>query len=150
MYHLAQINISRLQYPIDHPQIAEFVENLDHINHLAENSPGFIWRLKDDSGNATGIHPFGDPMIVINMSVWDNVNSLKAFAFHTEHIQFMRKRSQWFEKLDGPNMVMWWVPKGHFPTIIEAKERLHLLESAGDTPKAFTFRKTFDYSPEKV
>ena len=150
MHHLAQINISRLKYPVDHPQIAEFVDNLDYINRLAEKSPGFIWRLKDASGNATDINPFSDPMIIINMSVWENVASLKAFAFYTEHIQFMRKRNQWFEKLNGPNMAMWWIEPRHVPTVEEAKMRLQLLEESGDSPQAFTFKSTFDPPAEKV
>ncbi|MEQ9437561.1 MAG: DUF3291 domain-containing protein [Cyclobacteriaceae bacterium] len=150
MYHLAEINIGKLRYPIDHPQIAEFAENLDRINEIAEKSPGFVWRLQDESGNATEFHPFGDPLIIVNMSVWEGIEELKQYAFQTEHVQFMRKRQEWFEKHVGAYLVMWWVPTGHRPTIDEAKKRLSLLQAQGDTPEAFTFKKIFDPPSAKV
>ncbi|MEO0332008.1 MAG: DUF3291 domain-containing protein [Bacteroidota bacterium] len=143
MSHLAQLNIAKLRFPIDHPQISEFVENLDRINELAEASPGFVWRLKDESGNATDLHPFGDPLIIVNMSVWENVEVLKQYAYHSDHVNIMRKRHKWFEKHTAPFMVLWWIPEGHLPTVEEAKQRLALLQENGETVEAFTFRKPF-------
>lgn len=147
MYHLAQLNISKLLKPIDHPQLAEFVNNLDKINALAENSKGFVWRLKDKSGNATGIQAFDDPMIVVNMSVWERIDDLKTFTYRSEHVDFIRKRNDWFEKPASNYMVMWWIKKGYVPTPEEGKNRLDHLNEHGPTAYAFTFRKIFAPGP---
>ncbi len=144
MFHLAQMNIARLTFPIDHPHISEFVNNLDRINKIAENSKGFIWRLKDESGNATGIEVFDDPLIIVNMSVWETVEDLKSFAFKSDHVEIMRKRRQWFEKPKTAYMVLWWIPKGHIPTPEEAKMKLNYLIQFGESKLAFTFKKTFE------
>lgn len=143
MYHLAQLNIGKLLHPIDHPDIAEFAENLDRINDLAETSKGFVWRLKDDSGNATDIHAFGDPLIIVNMSVWETLDDLKAFVFKSSHMEILKKRSLWFEKMPSAHMVLWWVRQGHIPTIEEARQKLDTLDKLGENPAAFTFKKTF-------
>ncbi|MEM9674228.1 MAG: DUF3291 domain-containing protein [Cyclobacteriaceae bacterium] len=144
MPHLAQLNIGKLLHPIDHPKISEFVESIDRINRLAENSPGFVWRLKDESGNATDFHPFGNPLIIVNMSVWESVEALKQYVYRSDHVNIMRKRHEWFEKHDKPFMVLWWIPEGHLPTVEEAKQRLALLQEKGETAEAFTFRRIFD------
>lgn len=142
--NLAQLNIARLLAPIDSPQIAEFVAQLDPINALAEQSAGFVWRLKDDSGNATGISPFGDDFMIVNMSVWENHDVLKDFVFRTAHAHVMRDRAKWFEKHLTPYMVLWWIPEGHIPTVEEAQERLTHLQQHGDSPYAFTFKVRYD------
>lgn len=144
MYHLAQINISRLLKPIDSPQLSEFVGNLDKINTLAESSKGFVWRLKDESGNATEIKGFDDPMVIVNMSVWEGVDDLKTFAYRTEHVNFIRKRNQWFEKPQAAYMAMWWIRRGEFPSVEDGKARLGHLNQHGETAFAFTFRKIFE------
>jgi hypothetical protein len=136
--HLAQINIGRLLAPIDHPSIADFKNNLDAINALAEGSPGFVWRLKGDNNNATDYHPFGSELDIVNMSVWESLDTLKAFAYQTEHMTFIRRRKEWFEKFPTTYMALWWIPEGHTPTFEEAQERLQSLDEHGETPFAFT------------
>ena len=143
MYHLAQLNIGRLLYPIENPHISEFVENLDRINALAEASNGFVWRLKDESGNATNIEIFDGPLVIVNMSIWESLEDLKAFAYHSEHLAIMRKRREWFERPTSPHLVMWWIPITHTPTPKEAKEKLDFLRTHGETPSAFTFACSF-------
>ena len=143
MSHLAQLNIAKLLKPIDHPQIAEFVDNLDRINALAESSKGFVWRLKDDDNNATSIQAFDDPMYIVNMSVWESVESLKDFVYRSGHMEIMRKRSNWFERPKDHTMVLWWVPEGHMPSLEEAKSKLEFLNKHGESPNAFTFRIIF-------
>lgn len=143
--HLAQLNIGRLLKPIDHPQIAEFVNNLDSINALAESSPGFIWRMQDDTGNATHIKVFDDPLIIANMSVWESVEALKDFTYQSGHVEFMKKRGQWFEKYKSNYMALWWISIGHRPTLVEATERLAHLDANGPTSHAFSFREVFNY-----
>ena len=114
-FHLAQVNIGRLRAPIDHPMIKDFADNLDPINALAEASPGFVWRLTGEGNNATDLQPFDDALIAINMSVWTDVPSLGAYVYRSGHVQFMRRRREWFEHMDF-YMALWWVPVGHEPT----------------------------------
>ncbi len=145
-YHLAQLNVATLLEPLDSPLLKEFVDGLEPINALAEKSPGFVWRLKDEGSNtaaATSYRPFDDHMIIINMSVWENLESLKNFVFNTAHKEYVKKRFQWFERMREAYVVMWWVPAGHQPNVAEAMARLKFLRKKGDTAKAFSFKKTF-------
>ena len=141
-YHLAQLNIAKAKEQLESPLMADFVANLDRINALAEQSPGFVWRLKDESGDATAIRPFGEDFIV-NMSVWTDVASLTSYAFKTAHVEIMRRRNEWFERMAEAYAVLWWVPKGHRPSTDEAKARLDHLRKFGASPHAFTFKEAF-------
>lgn len=141
MYHLAQVNIGKLLHPMDHPQIAEFANNLDRINQLAEQSPGFVWRLKDETGNATSLQHFPDPLMIVNMSVWESAEDLKNFVYRSDHIHIYLKRADWFAPHESAYMAMWWIPAGHIPTVGEAKERLDYLNLHGESEYVFTFRK---------
>lgn len=141
--NLAQLNIARLLAPIDDPQIADFVAKIDEINLLAESDEGFVWRLKDDTNNATSFHPFGDEKIIITMSVWKSVEALKEFTYKSGHAEVMKNRAKWFEKHIEAYLVLWWIPEDHIPTIEEAKERLQYLNENGESEHAFTFRKLY-------
>jgi hypothetical protein len=143
-YYLSQVNIGRILAPIDSPVMADFVNNLDEINALAESSPGFIWRLKDDANNATSIHVFDDGRILINMSVWETSEHLYQFTYKTVHTEYLKRRKEWFEKMGEMYYALWHVPVGHIPTAEEAKQRLEHLRAHGETPYAFTFRKQFE------
>ncbi len=149
MYHLAQVNISRLLAPIDDPLIAGFKAALGPVNALAESSPGFVWRLKSEGGNATDIQAFDDELIIVNMSVWESVETLRTFAFQSAHTPFMKRRKEWFSKFPTNQVALWWIRAGHTPTVAEAKERLRSLDENGDTAFAFTFRNLFP-QPEVV
>jgi len=135
--HLAELNIGRLRYSVDDPRLADFMNNLDLINGLAERSKGFIWRLKDDSGNATNSWSRDDPNMIVNLSVWNSVETLERFVWQTVHKRFYGRRTEWFEHLDKSYLVMWWVPVGHRPTVNEAKERLEHLAAHGPSDHAF-------------
>ena len=136
--HLAELNIGRIRYPLDDPRMADFVDNLELVNGLAERSAGFVWRLKDEGGNdATAIRAFDDPQIIVNMSVWESVEALERYVWQTVHKRFYGRRQEWFDRLSGPHMVLWWVPAGHQPTVIEAKERLEHLAAHGPSERAF-------------
>jgi hypothetical protein len=141
--HLAQINVGRLLHPLDDPRMGDFVDNLAAINALAEQSEGFVWRLKDESGNATSIAAYDDPAIIVNMSVWTAPEALYAFAYQTAHRRFVQRRKEWFELFDGPYLALWWIGKGAIPTVAEGRQRLDHLARVGPTAYAFTFRKTF-------
>jgi hypothetical protein len=149
--HLAQLNIARPRAPLDSPVMAEFMANLDRINGLGDASPGFVWRLQDEDGNATALdQPFG-PDIIVNLTVWRDVESLRAFAFRGEHVSFLRRRGEWFDRLAVPPTVLWWIPAGVRPSLGEAKERLDRLTREGPSPSAFTFARAFrpDGSPAR-
>ena len=143
MHHLAQLNISRLRAPLTDPIMARFVAWLEPVNGLADESPGFIWRLQTDEGDATGIRPFEDASILPNMSVWESLDALKAFVRHPNHARVMRERSSWFAPLEGPHLVLWWIPAGHIPSIDEGKKKLESLAHDGPTPDAFSFSRSF-------
>jgi Domain of unknown function (DUF3291) len=141
---LAQLNVGRLLAPVDSPTIAGFVAELDPINRLADASPGFLWRLQTDQGDATSIRPTEDDLFLINMSVWTSVEALRQFTYSTAHVDVLRQRRAWFERLATAHMVLWWVPVGHRPSIDEALDRLERLRRDGPTPAAFTFRTPFE------
>jgi uncharacterized protein DUF3291 len=142
-WHLAQVNIGRLRAPTDDPQIAEFMEALDRINTIADGSPGFVWRLQTDAGNATDIKPTGDELVILNMSVWESVEQLADYVYRSDHTAFLRRRREWFERYGRPYLAMWWIPAGETPTIDEALERLATIERDGPTPAAFTLATRF-------
>jgi hypothetical protein len=142
-YHLAQLNVGRIAAPLDTPELADFMAGLDPINALAERSPGFVWRLQDDAGNATGIHAFDDERLLLNMSVWESPEALREFTYRSEHRAYLARRREWFERMAESYLVLWWVPAGDTPTVAEAIERLELLRRHGPSPQAFTFRSLF-------
>jgi hypothetical protein len=145
MYHLAQVNIGRMLAPLDDPIMEGFVTKLDEVNALADSSPGFVWRLQTEEGNATELRPYEDDLILVNMSVWASLEDLSGYvyAMEGEHRHVMKQRRRWFERFDGPYMALWWVPEGHIPTVEEAKERLEHLRTHSATAYAFTFKQPF-------
>lgn len=142
-YHIAQINIARMLAPLDSPIMHDFVSNLDEINALAESATGFVWRLKGDGNDATSLRPYEDERIIVNMSVWESIDSLFQYAYYSAHTNFFRRRKEWFEKLTTPALALWWIEAGHIPTVAEAQEKLKLIEQYGATPLAFTFKQRF-------
>jgi hypothetical protein len=142
-YHLAQFNIARALADLDDPLLADFMAQLDEINALAEESPGFVWRLQTDSGNATDIQVSDDPRLLVNMSVWGSAKALFDYVYKSGHAKVMARRREWFERSGKPYLVLWWVSAGHRPTVEEALERLAELERNGPSPRAFTFKQRF-------
>lgn len=147
-FELAQMNVAVMKAPLESPVMADFVDNLDRINALAEQSPGFIWRLQTDGGNATGLRPLGDDVIV-NMSVWRDLEALAGYVYRSPHVGIMRRRREWFERMQDAHQVLWWVPAGHRPLIEEGVGRLGALRRHGPTGSAFTFRRAFP-APDAV
>jgi len=143
-YHLAQVNIGRLRAPLEDPIMEGFRSQLDPINALADRSPGFVWRLQTEDGNATAIRPFDDDdRMAINMSVWESLEALQQYVYRSAHVGPLRDRKQWFEPLEGPILALWWIPAGHIPTVADAKARLQLLKERGPSAEVFTFRSPF-------
>ena len=142
--HLAQLNIARMVgVDINDPIMADFVAQIDAVNAVAENYEGFVWRLKDESNNATNFNPFDDVQLIVNMSVWENMETFERFVFNGPHLDVMRRRREWFHKFGKAYMVLWWIPEGHIPTLEEANERLSFLQKNGASPYAFDFRNKF-------
>ncbi|MGH9134614.1 MAG: GNAT family N-acetyltransferase [Ilumatobacteraceae bacterium] len=139
-YHVAQLNIATLLAPIDDPLIADFTDNLERINALGDASPGFIWRLQTDDGDATAIRCYPDPMVIVNMTVWESVAALKQFAYRTEHADFFARRREWFAP-GASGVALWWTRAGDRPTLDDAKRRLEFLERHGASPYAFGFAR---------
>jgi hypothetical protein len=141
-WHFAQFNIARLYQPLDHPDTAEFVANLDRINAVAEGAPGFVWRLTDDSGQSSSyVRAYDDPLMIINMSVWESPEQFQDFVYRTAHTSFLRRRREWFEKMDEAYLVCWWIPAGTVPAVAEAVDRLARLRAEGVSDDAFTLRE---------
>ena len=138
--HVAELNIGRLNYPIDDPRMADFVDNLGRVNAMAERMPGFVWRLVGDGSNdgALDLRPYeADPMMAVNMSVWERAEDLEQFVWNTVHKKFYARKAEWFGLMASHHFVMWFVPEGHIPTVEEAKERLEHLDANGNSDYAF-------------
>jgi hypothetical protein len=147
-FQLAQANIGRIRAPLDDPIMEGFRSQLDPINALADQTPGFVWRLQTEDGNAMAIRPYPDERMAINMSVWESLEALQEFVYRSAHVGPLRDRTQWFEPIEGPILVLWWIPAGHIPTVDEALERLTQLKERGPSADAFTFRAPFP-SPDE-
>ena len=142
-WHVAQVNIALPREPLDSPALAEFVANLEPVNALADAAPGFVWRLADDTGDATSIRAFDDERLIINMSVWASIEALWEFVYSGRHLEVMRRRREWMTRIAETYMALWWLPAGELPTIGDARRRLDHLRAHGPTPLAFTFKKRF-------
>ena len=143
-WQLAQFNIATAKFDDDDPRLAEFIDNLDAINRLGDESPGAVWRFQSESGNSVDEKAYDDPRVLLNLTVWEDLESLWNYVYKTEHVDFLRRRTEWFEVESEPILVMWWVPEGHRPTPAEGVERLEHLRANGPSPDAFSFRDNFD------
>jgi len=143
-FHLAQLNIADAKGDKASEVMQGFVNRLDEINTLADNAPGFVWRYNDEEGDDVGERIFGNPLLIVNMSLWQDLDSLRHFVYKTTHKELIQNRSEWFNKMPELYQVQWWVPAGHIPSIQEAKDKLDLLREQGPSAEAFTFAKPFE------
>lgn len=144
--HVAQFNIARMRAPLTDPLMADFVAQLDPINTLADEAPGFVWRLQAGIGGSD-IRLYGDEPILANMSVWETVEDLREYVYKTAHLGPLQDRKRWFDKIEEAYYVMWWVPAGYIPTPEEGNERLDYLRANGETEHAFSLKRVFPPSP---
>lgn len=145
-FHLAQLNIGRLHRPLDDHENAEFVAGLDHVNAIAESSTGFIWRLKDEDGLSSSyvrLPGEDDPLLIVNYSIWEDLDPLRHFIYRSGHSGYLRRRREWFEKPTEPTTVLWWIPAETVPSLAAAYDRLKELRTNGPTERAWTLGKTF-------
>ena len=144
-YQIAEINIARVKgVNINDPIMQEFVENLDAVNALAECSEGFVWRLKDDTNNATSLNPYNDEQVIINISVWESIESLENYVYKTFHTDFLKRRREWFQTFGKAHTAMWWIESGNYPTLEEAVEKLDMLQKNGASEAVFDFRNKYE------
>ena len=148
-HHLAQVNVATLRAPLDTPELADFVAELEPINALADGSPGFVWRLQTEDGDATAIRAFDDERVIVNLSVWESLEALRNFVYASRHLDVLRRRRAWFQRMADPYLALWWLPAGTIPTVAQAKDRLELLQRQGPGAAAFTFRVPFP-APEQA
>lgn len=148
-FHLAQVNVARLVAPIDSPQLAEFVANLEPVNAVADASPGFVWRLQTEAGDATSLRIFDDEWLIVNMSVWESLGTLRDYVYRTAHADVLRRRLEWFDRPADAHLALWWIEAGSIPLLPDAEERLLQLRSEGPSPDVFTLKETYP-SPERT
>jgi len=142
-YQLAQVNIAQAKDEMDTETMHGFMSRLDEINAIADKADGFVWRLQSDDGDATSIRVFDDPLLLVNMSVWEDLDSLKNYVYKSLHVELIRDREAWFDKMGAMHQALWWIPAGHIPNTQEAKDKLELLREKGPSQEAFTFGKPF-------
>jgi quinol monooxygenase YgiN len=142
LYQLAHLNIARMKFDMESPRMKGFVDALDDVNATADASPGFVWRLQDDD-DAPEALIWDDPSWLVNISVWEDVDALKAFIRTEGHMAVMKRRREWFSATTEAYVVLWWVPTGHIPTVAEAQARLEKLRVDGPGPEAFSFARPF-------
>jgi heme-degrading monooxygenase HmoA len=142
-FHLAQLNTARLSAPLEDPSMAGFVEGITLMNALADRSPGFVWRLAEESGDGT-IHTVADPARIYTLSVWESPEHLRAYAYRSEHLDYLRRRREWFHPHGHQAaLVLWWLPAGRLPTLRQGISRLGRLQAGGPSAEAFTLRDPF-------
>lgn len=142
-FHLAQLNLGLFKAPLDSDDMAEFRLALEPINAIAEATPGFVWRLKDDDGGSSSfvrVPGRKSPLWAPNLSVWEDLDSLRHFMFKSGHASYLRRRREWFQQPSGITNVLWWLPAGEIPTINDAVRRLDHLRDHGPGPEGFGFR----------
>src|SRR5262245_44990338 len=135
-YDLAQVNVMRVKAPLDSPALAAFIAAIDPINAIADAAPGFIWRLKNAYDGESPLRLFDDDTVLVNMSTWRSLEALTDYVYRTDHVEIMRRRREFALPIAEAYLALWWVARGHVPTVAEAEERLRHLRAHGPTPFA--------------
>ncbi len=141
--HLAQTNLAWMRYPLDDPRMASMRDEIDRINAIGDRSPGCLWRFATAVGDATAVRVLDDTRVLFNLTVWRSVDDLRRYVYRTEHVDFLRRRREWFLPPPKPPLAMWWVPEGYRPTVAESMARLERLWRDGPGPEAFTMKGAF-------
>ena len=145
-YHLAQVNVALMNADLDDPIMSGFVQRLDEINTLADGSKGFVWRLQTEAGDATYLRPFDDKCILFNMSVWETLEDLRNYVYTSKHVELLKSKANWIKKQNEAHLALWWIQKGHIPSVEEALEKLRLIRAKDPSPEAFNFAKPYPVS----
>jgi len=140
-YQLAQVNVAKAIDDLDSVALEGFVNRLDEINALADDAPGFVWRLIPDDNDHSYIRGYEDPRMIVNISVWENIDDLKNYVYRSTHLELIQQKKEWFEPIITAHMALWWVPIGTQPSEKDGVSRLDVLTSQGPSAEAFTFSK---------
>jgi hypothetical protein len=140
---LAQANVARLRAPLESAAMREFVAALPSINRLAEQSPGFVWRLRSEHEHGLSVATEDGKLVFVNVSVWTSYDQLHAYVYRSAHGGFTRRRREWFDPTPQPSTALWWVPTGDRPTVEDALRRLRRLRERGPSPRAFSLLRRF-------
>jgi len=143
MYYIAQANFAQWNDEVSSDLMKDFTEQAFQIHQLAEKSNGFIWRFLDNEHQKLIDELFGIEKVVFNMTVWESIEDLKEFTFKDVHCEAMKKRRQWFKKLPGTTLALWWVKYDCMPSVNEAKYKLDLINDKGSSSDAFSFNTQF-------
>ena len=136
-WQLAELNVARLKADPDSPAVADFMAALDRINGLSERMDGFVWRHVFGLDPALDARTSENPRVIYNASVWRDAASLERFVWDTVHLQFYRRRTEWFDALGAMHFAMWWVPPGTVLVPEDARARLAHLDAHGPSETAF-------------
>ena len=140
-HHLAELNFGTLRHDWDDPRVRDFVDGLAMVNAVAERSPGFVWRLTNEMMEVEQTAPGGafgaNPRIAATLSVWTDAGALGQFVWNTVHKQFYARRAEWYDVMGNGNLVLWWVPQGHRPSVAEGLARHGRLLADGPSTEAF-------------
>ena len=139
-FELAQLNVARMKGAKDSEVMRDFVASIDRINALADGAPGFVWRPQADDGDASALAALERDGMLVTLSVWRDVAALRNYVYESGHLEVLRRRREWFESAGKASVVLWWVPKGHRPSVTEGLDRLERLRRSGPGPEAFDFR----------
>ena len=82
-------------------------------------------------------------MIIVNLSVWESLETLRAFVYASAHKSYLGRRAEWFEQATEAHLAVWWIPSGTIPTVQEAVDRLLALRADGPTERTFTLKAPF-------
>ena len=143
-HHLAENNLAWMRYPFDDPRMAGMRDEIDRINRLGDRSPGFVWRFETAAGDATDVRVLDDPRILFNLTLWETVEDLRRYVYRSEHVEFFRRRREWFLPPPREPVALWWVREGERPDVDEAMARIERLWRDGPSPEAFTLKQVYD------
>lgn len=129
---------------IDDPEMKDFRDHTDAVNAIAASSKGFVWRDTFDPELPEQPNVLNDDQVIINFSVWNDMESLREFTYKTFHSAIMKRQKEWFQKYGKAHYALWWIKSDHIPTEQEAIDRLEYLERHGPSEKAFTFKDIFE------
>lgn len=141
---LAQVNVARMRAAPDSPVMAGFMAAVDPVYRLAEECPGFVWRLPGPGGHMPTCHDDAHGWLTVNVSVWESYEALHQFVYRSRHGGLVRRRLDWFLATPPPSTALWWVPDDERPELDRARARLSLLRREGPTPRAFSLRRRFE------
>ena len=126
---------------------------MEPVNAIAESTPGFVWRLKDDDGQSSSyvtMPEIDDPLVIVNYSIWADLESLQHFVTKSGHGSYLRRRRDWFVPSDGPSTVCWWIPAGTIPELADAYRRLVQLRENGPSDTGWPLSKPMSVPTTRI